>query len=97
MHRVLASRASRRLGEASLGIYLLHVPVYSWMVHVAPDVPAWGPAPSAVFYAVFLGLTVVLGLGLERALERIIRHPKPVPVPAITVEPAARRVQPLAG
>ncbi|HEU0300204.1 MAG TPA: acyltransferase family protein, partial [Longimicrobium sp.] len=99
MHRVLASRPSRRLGEASLGIYLLHVPVYAWMVHFAPDVAAWGLAPSAAFYAGFLALTVVLGLGLERALERVVRHPKPgpVPVPVMTVEPAAVRVQPLAG
>jgi 3-O-acyltransferase len=103
MHRVLASRPSRRLGEASLGIYLLHVPLYGWMLHFFPDVAAWGPAPSAVFYAVFLGLTVVLGLGLERALERMIRGgrrtpiPIPIPVPALLpVEPAAPRVQPVA-
>ncbi|HEX8245182.1 MAG TPA: acyltransferase [Longimicrobium sp.] len=111
MHRVLASRPSRRLGEASLGIYLLHVPLYAWMLHFFPDVAAWSPAPSAVFYAAFLGLTVGLGLALERALERIIRDPRPIPipipisisipapipVPAIPVEPAAPRVQQLAG
>ncbi|HEX2076770.1 MAG TPA: acyltransferase [Longimicrobium sp.] len=102
MHRVLASRPSRRLGEASLGIYLLHVPVYAWMLHFFPDLAAWGPAPSAVFYAAFLGVTVALGLGLERALERLVgreRRPAPVPVPVPAVlraDIAAPPVQPQA-
>lgn len=77
MHRVLGAAPSRRLGEASLAIYLLHVPLYAWMVHLAGDVASWGPVPSAAFYSLYLALTIVLGMALDRALERLTRRARP--------------------
>ena len=71
MPRVLSAGPSRRLGEASLGIYLLHVPLYAWMLWLGGDVAAWSLGPSAVFYGVYLLLVVVLALGLERVLDRL--------------------------
>lgn len=85
MHRVLSAGASRRLGEASLAIYLLHVPLYAWMLHLAGDVAAWGAVPSIAFYALYLALVVVLGMALDHALERLtrkLRRRTPVPAPA---------------
>lgn len=90
MHRVLGAAPSRRLGEASLAIYLLHVPLYAWMVHLAGDVAAWSALPSAVFYAVYLTLVVVLGMALDRALERLtrqIRRPAAAPAAAPVILP----------
>jgi peptidoglycan/LPS O-acetylase OafA/YrhL len=94
MHRVLGAAPSRRLGEASLAIYLLHVPLYAWMVRLGGDVASWGSAPSAVFYAAYLALVIGLGMALDGALERLtagLRKPRlaatppvsPVPVPGV--------------
>jgi hypothetical protein len=47
------------------------------MVHLAGDVAAWGSLPSAAFYAVYLTLVVVLGMALDRALERVTRRVRP--------------------
>lgn len=91
MQRVLAARPSRLLGEASLGIYLLHVPVYAWMVRLGGDVQAWGPAATAVFYLAYLSLVIVLALGMERALDRVTRGRRrppasvPAPIAALAV------------
>jgi len=71
MRRLLVAGPSRRLGEASLGIYLLHVPVYAWMTRLGGDVAAWSLGPSAAFYAAYLALVLVLSLGLERVLDRL--------------------------
>ncbi|HEX6367979.1 MAG TPA: acyltransferase [Longimicrobium sp.] len=84
MHRILGAAPSRRLGEASLAIYLLHVPLYAWMLYLAGDVAGWGSIPSAAFYALYLTLVVVLGMALDRALERLTRrHRRPASAPAL--------------
>jgi peptidoglycan/LPS O-acetylase OafA/YrhL len=85
MHAILGAAPSRRLGEASLAIYLLHVPLYAWMLRLAGDVAAWGALPSAAFYALYLTLVVVLGMALDRVLEwltRRLRKRAPAPAPA---------------
>jgi peptidoglycan/LPS O-acetylase OafA/YrhL len=92
MHSILGAAPSRRLGEASLAIYLLHVPLYAWMLRLAGDVAAWGALPSAAFYALYLTLVVVLGLALDRALERLTRRlrqrtPAPAPAPVEMLHP----------
>jgi peptidoglycan/LPS O-acetylase OafA/YrhL len=92
MHSILGAAPSRRLGEASLAIYLLHVPLYAWMLRLAGDVAAWGALPSAAFYALYLTLVVVLGLALDRALERLTRRlrkrtPAPAPAPVDLLHP----------
>lgn len=92
MHAILGAAPSRRLGEASLAIYLLHVPLYAWMIHLAGDVAAWGALPSAAFYALYLTLVVVLGMALDRALERLTRGlrkriPAPAPAPVDLLHP----------
>lgn len=74
LHRVLSAGPSRRLGEASLAIYLLHVPLYAWMLHLAGDVASWSAVPSIAFYALYLALVVVLGMALDHALERLTRR-----------------------
>ncbi|HEU4886072.1 MAG TPA: acyltransferase [Longimicrobium sp.] len=87
MHRVLAADPSRMLGEASLTIYLLHVPLYAWMLTLAGagTVAAWGGAASIAFYALYLALVVVLGLGLDRALSRLTSRLRTrAPAPAAT-------------
>lgn len=92
MHSVLGAAPSRRLGEASLAIYLLHVPLYAWMLRLAGEVAAWEAVPSALFYALYLVLVVVLGMALDRALERLTRRlrrrtPAPAPRPAELLHP----------
>lgn len=90
MHRLLSAGPSRRLGEASLTIYLLHVPLYSWMLHLAGDVASWGGVPSIAFYALYLALVVVLGMALDRVLERLTRRRRtPAPLSAPMVIPTA--------
>ena len=71
MHRLLSAGPSRVLGEASLAIYLLHVPLYAWMLRAAGDVAAWPTPPSAAFYLAYLVLVVVLGIALDRAAQRV--------------------------
>jgi peptidoglycan/LPS O-acetylase OafA/YrhL len=94
MHSILGATPSRRLGEASLAIYLLHVPLYAWMLRLAGDVAAWGALPSAAFYALYLTLVVVLGMALDRVLERLTRRlrkrtPAPAPAPVDLLHPPA--------
>ena len=94
MHSILGAGPSRRLGEASLAIYLLHVPLYAWMLRLAGDVAAWGSLPSAAFYALYLTLVVVLGMALDRVLERLTRRlrrrtPAPAPAPVDLPHPSA--------
>lgn len=85
VHRVLGAAPARTLGDASLAIYLLHVPLYAWMLRLAGDVAAWSALPSAVFYVLYLALTVALGMALHRTLEHLTggsrarRAPGPVP------------------
>jgi peptidoglycan/LPS O-acetylase OafA/YrhL len=67
MQRMLSTRMAARLGGASFGIYLLHVPLYAWMLRIlSTDVSAWGLGASAAFYATYLVLTVALGWAAER-------------------------------
>lgn len=67
VQRVLSTRMATRLGGASFGIYLLHVPLYAWMLRIlGTDVSAWGLGASAAFYATYLTLTVALGWAAER-------------------------------
>lgn len=92
MHRVLGAPVSRRLGEASLAIYLLHVPLYSWMMHLAGDVAAWGALPSLVIYVLYLALVMALGMALDRGLQRLtagFRTPRPAPAPVLVPSPVA--------
>jgi peptidoglycan/LPS O-acetylase OafA/YrhL len=80
MHHVLGAGPSRRLGEASLAIYLLHVPLWAWMLRLAGDVASWGTLPSAGFYALYLALVVALGMTLDRLVVRLaarLRRPQP--------------------
>lgn len=101
MHRVLGAPVARKLGEASLAIYLLHVPLYAWMLRLAGDVASWDALASAVFYALYLALVVTLGMALHRALDggtARLRKPRSAPVPglvpapvvSVAVQPAAR-------
>ncbi|MFL5382294.1 MAG: acyltransferase family protein, partial [Longimicrobiaceae bacterium] len=55
--RVLSWRPLRMLGERSLAIYLLHLPILSWMQSLGA-LPRQTLAASAAFYAVYLTLTL---------------------------------------
>jgi peptidoglycan/LPS O-acetylase OafA/YrhL len=91
MHRLLAAGPSRTLGEASLAIYLLHVPLYAWMLRLAGDVAGWHTAPAAAFYALYLALVVVLGIALERAVRRLTRRLRSRPPAFRPTAPGAYR------
>ena len=62
VQRLLSAAWAQRLGDASFGIYLLHVPIHSWMLRLlGGKVSEWGPAPSAAFYLAYLALAVAAG------------------------------------
>jgi peptidoglycan/LPS O-acetylase OafA/YrhL len=69
--RVLARPAFVRLGEASLPIFLLHVPLYSWVM--LPLTPLLSTQPAAVrwgAYLAYLAATVVVSVAAERWVVR---------------------------
>lgn len=70
-HRALAGAASVRLGRASFAIYMVHVPLYAWLLHLLGDVASWSWLPSAGFYLGYLAGVLVLGIALERAVDRL--------------------------
>jgi peptidoglycan/LPS O-acetylase OafA/YrhL len=90
MHRLLGGPACVRLGSASFAIYMVHVPLYAWMLRLSGDVASWSLLPSAAFYLVYLMAVVVLGLALHRAVERLTgRAGTPAPAAAVPVAAAA--------
>ena len=65
--RWLSLPAAQRLGDASFAVYLLHVPVYAWMVALAGgEVASWRVGASLAFYVAYLALTVLLAVAAER-------------------------------
>jgi peptidoglycan/LPS O-acetylase OafA/YrhL len=67
--RVLSHPLAKRLGHASFGIFLLHIPVYVWaMTLTRGRVEEWGILGSAAFYFLFLASTLVLADLAERRL-----------------------------
>lgn len=71
--RALAWRPLARGGEAGFAIFLLHVPIYSWVI--LPLAPALARRPAAVrwsAYLVFLALTAVLSWAVQRWLLRAL-------------------------
>jgi peptidoglycan/LPS O-acetylase OafA/YrhL len=62
VQRLLSAPWVQRLGDASFGIYLLHVPIHAWMMLLlGGKVAEWGAAASAAFYLAYLALAIAAG------------------------------------
>jgi peptidoglycan/LPS O-acetylase OafA/YrhL len=60
------------LGEASYALYILHFPVWVWMTHAVPW-PGYG-GQGAVYYLVYLGITIIASIIVLRVLETPARR-----------------------
>ena len=92
LSKFLGTSLITRLGEASYALYLLHVPVHSWMW--AADRAMGGRFGdttwfTALYFAVSIALSVPVFLWFEEPARHRIRswfaarRPKPVPAPAV--------------
>jgi peptidoglycan/LPS O-acetylase OafA/YrhL len=68
---VLASRPMVRLGEASYALYILHMPVRDWYVHVTTRAGIEPSSPGAL--AVYLALVLAAALAAHRYVEEPLR------------------------
>lgn len=98
--RVLSLRPFRELGHASFALFLVHVPVYAWMmIPLAPTVTRM-PAPArAGVYAAYLALTTLTAWAaqrrvadpLARAVLRRYAAARPLDDPSAAAHPAVAR------
>jgi peptidoglycan/LPS O-acetylase OafA/YrhL len=94
--RGLGARPLRAMGQASYAVFLLHVPLYSWvMMPLAPTLTGMPLPLRMAGYAGYLALTVVASWAAQRwvadPLARAIdpRRGAPVPRAAAPPRPAA--------
>lgn len=85
--RALSTRPLRELGEASFAVFLLHVPIYAWVM--MPLAPYLAPRPLAVRAAAYLGY-LVLTLAAAWVVQRRIADP----IARVLRSGAAAQVQP---
>jgi peptidoglycan/LPS O-acetylase OafA/YrhL len=85
--RVLSLRVTRQLGHASFALFLVHVPVYAWvMMPLAPTVTRMPLPVRMAVYAGYLALTVLTAWGVQRwvadPIARVLHRRGPVARPA---------------
>lgn len=62
------------LGEASYVLYMLHVPLYDWLLRVRPDTSSASVRVFVVYFCCAVGAALLVHAGLERPARRIIRE-----------------------
>lgn len=70
--RILSLRAAVMLGEASFALYILHYPLWQWMVYLL-RVPEHPIAYTSPFFVTYLALAVAVSLLTLRCVERPAR------------------------
>lgn len=96
--RLLASRPARRLGDAALALFLLHIPLFSWLL-VLGALPRASFAVDAGVYVAFLAGTILLSiLVTDRFVTPVAARLKgwllAVSGPAADAQPVQPRLRP---
>jgi peptidoglycan/LPS O-acetylase OafA/YrhL len=80
LHRLLSRKPFVLLGEASYGIYVLHIPIFYWFCYVVQDgmglagTPVHFAVDRPIHYSIYLVALIAISMLSVRYFEQPLRH-----------------------